>query len=74
VRTSPHNRKVWRAYQKYKRRLKRYKVFKVKPPKDRSLDKAFARGESVMIKRDWQLKKFGFQEDYDITEQEIDDD
>lgn len=74
IRPSAHNRKVWEQYKKYERRLKRYKQYKLKTPKDRSLDKAWARGESVMIDRDWKLRKFGFEADYLEVEQEPDED
>lgn len=73
IRPSAYNRKVWEQYKKYERRLRRYKQYKLKTPKDRSLDKAWERGESVMVDRDWKLRKFGFEETYLELEEEPDD-
>ena len=72
--TSANNRKIKAEFVKYQRKLRRYKVHTPKPPKDRSLDKVFAEGNSVKIDRDWKIKKFGFQQDIDLVEQEIDED
>jgi len=65
MRPSGYNRKLYKEYMRHNRLQKRYKEYTVKPPKDRSLDKAWARGESVFINRDWKIKKFGFEKMYE---------
>ncbi len=51
------NHAKYREHLKYFRKLRRYKTYKVSPPKDRSLDKKYASGETIMLDRDWQIKK-----------------
>lgn len=57
---TPENKQIYKEYQKYIRKLKKFREYKVKPPKVRNLEEDFAKG-TVFIDRDWKYKKLGIE-------------
>ena len=55
---TPENKRILKEQEKFYRKLKRYKEYKVKQPKTRSKIQTFGNG-SVFVDRDWQYKKLG---------------